>query len=178
MKYCNRYLHCKHCSTLIRAIIINIIKFIHRNNKYRFNLSSDDSPSDRFFPQPSSSMTNAPEGFYIRLRRKMARASFVERVNIPRISFRIVSLQVIAIEARRKARCVFRSAMRVAHTPYDRVHVCAAAICMRHMCGLCVYIHMYLHICTFVDGRELESESTCVQGRSSVCREQTFTRSR
>lgn len=102
----------------------------------------------------SLSMTNAPDDFYIRLRREIARASFVERVNIPRISFRIESFQVIAIQARRKAPCVFRSAMRATHI-WPRVCVRG-----RGMHASCVYVccvHIYLYIGPWME-RELERE--------------------
>lgn len=128
---------------------INIIRFIHRDNAYRFNLSSDDSPSDRFHPQPSSS--NAPEDFYIWLRQKMARASFVERVNIPRISFRIVSLQVIAIETRQS---ILRLPQRDASCTYTVwLHTCMRGRGMdaSHVCAVCAYICTYTYVCTSVD---------------------------
>lgn len=102
-------------------------------------------------PQPTLVMTNARDDFYIRLHREMARTSFVERVNIPRISFRI---EPPSDNDRREARSTLRlSQWCESHILHDHVHRYTCC-CGMHVC-VCMYIiyalrreereHMHIH---------------------------------
>lgn len=79
------------------------------------------------------------DDFYIRLHRKMARTSFVERVNIPRISFCIESP---SDSDRREARSTLRLPQWCEpHIPYNHVHRYTRGRGMHTLPRMCVYIH-------------------------------------